>query len=185
MEATSYLNANDPKPASVISDSDRPQRLALYGVWELPFGRLAPRHAVGRRLAGGWQVSWVATFQSGEALAFSGAERTRRSGNDPHRIDQWFDITQFVSLEPFTLPALSARVADLRAPGTRKWDLTLMKNVPIREKLTFRFQVEAYNAFNTTHLDLPNTTVTSRSFGWITGTALAPRNIQLAARLLF
>jgi len=185
MESTSYLNANDPKPASVISDSDRPQRLALYGVWELPFGRFAPRHAVGRRLIGGWQISWMTTFQSGEALAFSGAERTRRSGNDPHRIDQWFDVAQFVPQEPFTLRALSARVADLRGPGIKKWDFTLLKNVPIREKLSFRFQVEAYNAFNTTHLDLPNTAVTSRSFGWITGTSLGPRNIQLAARLLF
>jgi hypothetical protein len=99
--------------------------------------------------------------------------------------DNGFDIAQFTPQEPFTLRALSERVADLRGPGVRKWDLTLLKNVPIRERLTFRIQAEAYNAFNTTHLGLPNTTVTSRSFGWITGTALGPRDIQLAARLLF
>jgi hypothetical protein len=138
-----------------------------------------------RRIVGGWQFNWVGTYQSGEPLSFSGAERPVRSTNNPRRIDQWFDTTQFVPQEPFTLRMLSSRVADLRGPGIKKWDFTLMKSIPIRERVSLRIQGEFYNAFNTTHFDVPNTTITNRNFGWITGTMLGPREVQLAARLMF
>ena len=45
MEATAYLNANDASPEEVISNSDRPHRVVLHGLYELPFGpgkRLEP-----------------------------------------------------------------------------------------------------------------------------------------------
>ena len=60
MEATSYLNDNDAAPEEVISNSDRPHRIVLHGLYELPFGP-------GKRLSqifGGWQLTWVATFHS-------------------------------------------------------------------------------------------------------------------------
>ncbi|MBI3696941.1 MAG: TonB-dependent receptor [Acidobacteria bacterium] len=189
LEATSYLNANDAKPERVISDADRPQRLVLHGIYELPFGPgkalLNGANPALRRIAGGWQMNWVVTFQSMAPLSFSNAERPRHSDNNPHTVDQWFDVTQFVPQEPFTLRALSSRVADLRAPGIKKWDLTLMKAVPIRERVAMRLQAEFYNAFNTTHFGTPNTTVTNASFGRITGTLLGSREIQLAARITF
>ncbi len=38
IEATSYLNPNDAGPERVISNSDRPQRFVVHGIYELPFG---------------------------------------------------------------------------------------------------------------------------------------------------
>jgi hypothetical protein len=140
-----------------------------------------------RHVAGGWQLNWVITYQSMQALAFSGAERIRKSDNNPHTIDQWFDVTQFVVQEPFTLRALSSLVPDLRAAGLKKWDLTVMKKVRLTERVDMDFRAEFYNAWNTTHFGAPNTTVTSASFGHITGTLAGggPREIQLAMRLSF
>jgi hypothetical protein len=191
MEATSYLNANDAKPSSLISDSDRPQRLVLHGIYDLPFGSgkqfLNSSNPIMRRLVGGWQINWVVTYQKMQALSFSGAERIRKSDDNPKMIDQWFDVRQFVPQEPFTLRTLSSLVADLRAAGLKKWDLTLMKKIPLTESVNFDFRAEFYNAWNTPHFGAPNTTVTSANFGRITGTLSGggPREIQLAARISF
>jgi hypothetical protein len=189
MEAISYLNDNDAKPERVISDSDRPQRLIVHGIYELPFGPgrsfLNTRTPWIRRLAEGWQTMWVITYQSMAPLAFKNAERTNRPDHNPHTVDQWFDIRQFVPQEPFTLHLLSSRVADLRAPGIRKWDLTALKRTRITERVEMKFQAELYNAWNTTHFGTPNTTVTSGNFGRITTALLGPREIQLSARISF
>src|SRR5688572_3976328 len=72
MEATSFLNPNDPAPEEVISNSDRPHRVVLYGLYELPFGAGKPWLSNGDSMVshifGGWQVNWIGTFQSGELL---------------------------------------------------------------------------------------------------------------------
>jgi hypothetical protein len=188
LEATSYLNNNDAAPERVISDSDRPQRLVLHGIYELPFGQgktLFNTNRVAKALAGGWQFNWVITYQSMTALAFSGSERIRRSDNNPKNVDRWFDVTQFVPQEPFTLRQTSSRIADLRQQGIRRWDCTLMKKTKLSEGVTMQLQGEFYNMLNTTHLGTPNTTVTNANFSRITGTFLGPREIQVAMRLSF
>ena len=55
----------------------------------------------------------------------------------------------------------------------------------VREKISFKMQGEFYNAFNRTHMGTPNTTVTSTSFGRITGTFLGPREVQVSGRFTF
>ncbi|MBI2687378.1 MAG: TonB-dependent receptor [Acidobacteria bacterium] len=189
MEATSYLNPNSPKVEKVISDSDRGQRLVIHGYYELPFGtgkRLVnTRHPVVSRIVGNWQFNWVVTLQSGAPLAFASAERPTKSSDNPHDVDRYFDTTQFAPQQPFTLRAFSSRTNDLRAPGIHKWDLTLQKSVFVNEKMSFKIQGEFYNAFNRTHFGTPNTTVTSTSFGRITGTFLGPREVQVSGRFTF
>jgi len=190
MEATSYLNANGAAPEKVISSSDRPQRLVLHGLYELPFGPgrkyLTSRNPVLRRVVAGWQLNWVWTAQSGAPLEFTGAqERLFRSENNPMTVDRYFDILQFAPQAPFTLRKSSTRTSDLRAPGINKWDLTAQKTVPIRENISFRLQAEFYNAFNRTHFNAPNTMVTSTSFGRITDVFLGPREIQVSGRITF
>lgn len=189
MELTSYLNPNDAKPEKVISDSDRPQRFVAHGYYELPFGVGKPflnsSNGFVKRLVGNWQANWVFTLQSGAPLAFGGAERIARSTNNPYEVDRYFDTAQFVPQQPFTLRYSSSRTADLRAPGINKWDITVQKSVVVREGMSFKVQAEFYNAFNRTHLGTPNTTVTSASFGRITGTFLNPREVQVSGRFTF
>lgn len=188
-EATSYLNDNDAALERVISENDRPQRLVLHGHYELPFGKGKPllnsTNGLARRLAGGWQVSWITVFQAGQALSFPGAERLFGSKSNPGSIDEYFDRAQFIQREPFTRKVLSTFVADLRGPGINKWDLTLRKSVPIREGLRLILQGEFYNAFNTTQLGNPNTSINTVNFGQITATQLGPREIMVSARVSF
>ncbi len=189
MEAVSYLNSNDAKPEHVISAADRPHRLVAYGLYELPFGPgkafASTSNPIIRQIVGGWQANWVWTLQSGQPLSISSAERVYKSSDDPHTIDRWFDVKQFVPQEPFTLHMLSTRLADLRAPMLNKWDITAMKAFRISEGVNLKFRAEFYNAFNHPNLSQPNRTVTSSNFGRITSTFVDPRNIQLAMRLVF
>jgi len=168
MEATSYLNSNDASPEHVISDSDYPHHLVLSGLWELPFG---PGKALFRsadpavkRIAGGWQFSWISTIQSGQALSFSGAERVTDSNADQHVYTNWFDTSQFIVQPAFTLRHTSSRIADIRGPGITKIDLTISKKVMISERVSIKVQAEFYNAPNHPIFSNPQTGVTNSSF---------------------
>lgn len=187
-EAVTYLNANDAKPSWAMSDSDRQQHMALTGVYELPVGKgkafLNSAPGVVQRVVGDWQVNWFVTFQSGPPLSFASAVRTTKSGNNPHTIAQWFDTTQFTPLPPYTLNTLSAYVNDLRGAGINKWDISLVKLLPITERIKLNLRAEFYNAFNTTQFGNPNTSVTNTNFGRVTS-ASNSRVIQLAGRINF
>jgi hypothetical protein len=72
LEQVSLLNDTDPEYERRLNDADIPHRLALSGIYELPFGR-------GRKfgsgwgkgldlLAGGWQVQGLFQYQAGTPL---------------------------------------------------------------------------------------------------------------------
>jgi len=77
LEALSYLNPQDAKPFKNIGAADRPQRLVISAVYELPFGR-GQRFGshVNRAVElaiGGWQLNYIETIQSGLPTSLNGA----------------------------------------------------------------------------------------------------------------
>ncbi len=68
-EAVSFLNNQDAAPFKNLSSSDRPQRLVISAVYELPFGRGKQfGNGVNRPLdllIGGWALNYIETIQSG------------------------------------------------------------------------------------------------------------------------
>jgi hypothetical protein len=191
MTQTSYHNMNDAKPESVIDSADRPRNFVVSGLYELPFGPgksvLRSGNPVVKRFVSGWELGWTGTYTSGAALSFSGAERVSTSSDNPHTVLQWFDTTQFVAQAPFTLQRTSSRIADIRGPGLGMWNVTLVKNTAITERVKFRLEAQAFNFLNTPFFGNPNTSVTSSSLGQITGlySGSASRNVQAAARISF
>ena len=115
----------------------------------------------------------------------AGAERVSDTNADQHVYTNWFDKNQFVVQPAFTLRRTSSRIADIRGPGIKKIDMTVSKKVMISERVSMRFQAEFYNAPNHPIFSSPQTSVTNANFTRITGTALAPRNIQLSGRISF
>jgi hypothetical protein len=87
-----------------------------------------------------------------------------------------------------------------RGPGTDNWDLALYKNIPIKERATFQFRCEFYNAFNQPSFNNVDTTAwfkynastgvpttvlqQNANFGQVNG-ELGPRQIQFSARFSF
>jgi hypothetical protein len=69
-EAVAFLNNQDGAPFKNLSASDRPQRLVISGVYELPFGRGKMFGSGSNRavelLIGGWQLNYIELIQSGQ-----------------------------------------------------------------------------------------------------------------------
>jgi hypothetical protein len=149
----------------------------------------------------GWETAGIATIRSG--FPFSVTSGTDRSlsgvGQDfadivgnPHlpddrskaeRIAQYFDTSAFALAAPGTFGNAPRNL--LRGPGSVNFDLSAVKNIPIREQLRMQFRAEFFNAFNNVNLNSPygNVNVPSR-FGRIES-AGSPRIIQLALKLAF
>lgn len=200
MQATEFLNPTDTVPYRTISDLDRTHHLVITGIWELPFGR-------GKRLgsnivkpvnffAGGWQLNGVAQRQSGAPLAF-GDVWTLFTGNskdvvlpkDKRSVDQWFNVNAGFNKASGAQLANNIRVSPLRFGGIRgdgqaRYDFSLIKKFPIKESLNMQFRAECINAFNHPNLFVPNTTVTSGSFGASTNQDV-PRLWQMSLTLKF
>ena len=69
-------------------------------------------------------------------------------------------------------------------PALINTDFTLMKDVFVREPLKAQFRGEFFNAFNQVVFNNPNTSVSSGSFGRITG-ARSGRVVQVALKLIW
>ncbi|HEY2457707.1 MAG TPA: carboxypeptidase-like regulatory domain-containing protein [Candidatus Acidoferrum sp.] len=61
---TAYNDQSNINASRGLSDFDRPHRLVISYVYDLPFGRNSESR-LKRAVVGGWQVSGVTTFQSG------------------------------------------------------------------------------------------------------------------------
>ncbi|MGH9666467.1 MAG: TonB-dependent receptor domain-containing protein, partial [Bryobacteraceae bacterium] len=199
MEAVTFLNATDPLPEKSIGSLDRPQRVAISGIYELPFGKgrtyLASLPRAADTLIGGWQLDAVITFQSGAPLGFGNALFTGdihdiALPSDQRNADHWFNTdagfnrnsAQQLNDNIRTFPLL---VAGVRGDSQYRWDLSAIKEFPITEKVRFQFRAECFNALNHAILSNPNTTPTSSSFGRVTGTAAQSRTFQFAGKLRF
>jgi len=89
------------------------------------------------------------------------------------------------------------RTVGFRGPGTNNWDMSLQKNIPIKEQMKFTLRAEAYNIFNHASfngvgstLDYDYTTSgngalkSTSSFGQVSGER-GPRILQLSGRFAF
>jgi len=69
------------------------------------------------------------------------------------------------------------------APGAWTPNISLAKNLLIRERFRFQLRGDAFNAFNHRNPSGITTEITSSSFGKITGMSF--RTLQLGARMSF
>ena len=88
----------------------------------------------------------------------------------------------------FSLPALysfgDARRNGVIGPGLREFDLSLQKQITVREPARLQFRAEAYNLINTANFNIPNRTAFTANFGRISS-AQDSRQLQFALKLVF
>jgi len=202
MQATETLVTNAPRPVEVISDLDRPHRLVVHGIWELPFGRGKAFGAswgpVANLFFGGWQLNGVYTFQSGAPINFGniiflGNLKDIRLPRDQRTVERWFNVDAgFERRAAYQLDRnvrwFPPRFSFLRAHEVNNFDLSLFKNTRLfGERLNVQFRAEFLNAMNHPLFPAPNTTVTSAQFGQAIASTQAnyPRRTQLTARFTF
>jgi hypothetical protein len=194
IEKRSYLNLSDPVPEKRVASEDRPQRLVVSTVYQLPFGK--GRRFGARagpfltRVLGGWSISGAYTRSSGVALGWG---NVIYYGGDLHYnargVNRAFDTTQFNTDSRQQLASnirtFPSRFGNLRQDGPNNFDFSLLKDTPIKENLRLQFRAEFFNALNHPQFGTPNTTPTSSSFGMITSQYNLPRTVQMALKLVW
>ena len=168
--------------------------------YELPFGR-------GKKLAGdvnrfanafigGWQMQGIFLFRSGVPFTVSlsrdvantgvGGQRPNRlarGSSDNPTLERWFDPTAFVAASNFTYGNSGLRI--ISPDILRTVDFSLFKQFQINDHSKVQFRLEAFNLPNTPSFGAPNATLDTSTVGRITGTATAPRQMQVALKYTF
>jgi len=168
------------------------QRLTVASTWDIPVGTgravLPDASRALDAVVGGWRVSPVVVWRSGQLLNFGGM---LWDGQDPKvsnpTPDRWFDTSGFQRLPDFTPRSNPWDFDGLYGPGVFNMDLSLTKDFQIVERVKLQLKMDAFNLLNNLSWGNPSTSVTSSNFGRITNQANLTygRRIQLGARLEF
>jgi len=192
-------NSGPPNPFNFRSargpaDFDQAARFNLSGVYALPKFKLK---GVAGVLANGWSINLIATADSG--LPFTVVSGTDRSlsgvGNDyadlvgnaarpagANPIFQWFNTAAFQPAATGTFGTAGRNI--LRGPGYFDVDASLFKEFYFTERWHLQFRAESFNLENRANFQNPTASVSSGTFGRITG-ANDPRVLQFALKLFF
>ena len=148
----------------------------------LPFTVLTSRSTLGDPAATGY----AAPGAPNNGPVSSG--RPNQVGNPnsgaPHTYTQWFNASAFV------LPTVGGQMGTehrgaVNGPGLWRYDMSLMKNTKITEKLNLQFRAEAFNLFNHANPQSIGTTrSTASTYNHVTAFR-DPRIMQLALKLQF
>jgi len=177
---------------------DHTHILASNAVWEIPVGH---GHAVGSRLnslvngiVGGWELSGIYLFTSGDPLTFGLPGATLGNGWDtrPNLIGNlrlshpsaslWFNPNALAAPDQYLFG--NAGIGILDGPSSQILNLALMKRFPFGESKYVQLRWEAFNAFNHANLGDPNTNIGQSTTGQIFSAGPA-REMQIALKVIF
>ncbi len=217
-ETSSPSGSSNPGPQNVYdlkseygrSFIDVPQRFTFAGSYVLPFGhgkQFLNNGGWWNDAVNNWQLSATTYYESGFPLNITqnnlnssiGAAVQRpninpgiaqgTSGSLYTRVAGYINPGAFTAVPEYQFGD-SPKAASLRGPtsGPGNWDATLLKSIPVKERVNVTFRAEVQNVFNHPWFALPNTTLgsaTSATFGQITSDYNTPRNIQIGGRITF
>jgi hypothetical protein len=175
-----------------LGSNNARHRATIAGTYDFPVGKGkrfgSSMHPIFNAAFGGWQLSGIYSYRSGEFLRFGQMDY---SGADPH-IDnpgpqKWFNTDAFKVATPFT-PRLNPYQFDgVTGPVFWNMDGTISKTFPIKERYKLEFRFEAYNLTNSLMWANPVMTVDNSLFGRSTAQATGNRGreMQYTLRLQF
>ncbi|MFN7934687.1 MAG: TonB-dependent receptor [Bryobacteraceae bacterium] len=173
-----------------LTTLDRTHMFTVNYVWELPWMK-------GNRLLGGWQMSGITSFQSGLPVMITqagdvanfggntGAQRPDIVGN-PHEgrgqsLNRYFNVDAFRQVTR-PLGIGTAPIHAVRGPGINNWDISILKNIPVKEGMRFQIGLETFNTFNHAQFEGVGSQIGAATFGVVTS-ARDPRVMQLRAKM--
>jgi hypothetical protein len=190
-----------------LSDFDVRHRMTAAVVYDLPVGkgkRWAPNNVFVNGVFGGWQVSTIATVQSGtpqtiltgfdnSSTALGGYPCDRPDvvpgvsyRASPQTIKKWWNWDAYNTATVGTFGNLARN--SVVGPGFVNFDAAIHKDFHMwfneNHRLEFRF--EAFNALNTPNWGLPSSNhYATATFGQINSTHGNMRQLQFAAKYVF
>ena len=196
----------------------------ISAVYQLPFGH-GQAFANGLSgwvdgLVGGWSVNTIVTAQSGFPFTPQLSYNPSRNGDTknpvrpfvnpafsgpvvPGTVTEWFNPNAFIAPPNNSGFYGNAGRENLIGPGLAVWDFSLMKQIPIHERLNLQFRAEMFNLLNRANFGTPNLIVDvltpppagsttastvpqqNPTAGQITSTSTTSRQIQFGLKLLW
>ncbi len=188
---------------------NRSNRFTADWVYGIPKASSLWNNWLTRSALDNWQVSGIASFISGPPASASCGTTTGVNidgGGDGYRCiitgnavlskgNRTFN--HYFNTSVFAMPAVGTIgnqwTSSFYGPGVNDWDISFMKNIPIKEQVTTQLRFDMFNAFNHTQFSSVNTSATfnpttgqqvNTAFGQLNGDS-GPRIIQVALRLDF
>lgn len=175
-----------------LASFDRPHVLVLNYIYDLPFFRA--QHGFAGEAFGGWEISGITQFQSGQPInigvtggTFGLAARPDvvpgvDPNSGPHTAAVWFNTAAF-SAPAYGFFGNAGRNI-VRGPGIQTWDLSLFKTFKFGERFSYQLRGDAFNAFNHTNLWNVSSSFGAGNFGQVTS-AHEARVLQVSMKVEF
>lgn len=200
---TLYQDANNRRRDRALATFDVPQRLAIVGVWDLPWLKGCPRVAC--KVVGGWQLSGSSVLEKGTPFSvyttaawprgdFNADNTNYDFPNAPASSIKRKDFSRAELLSGIfpvsAFPVPSGGVAGnlgrsaFRGPAFVRMDLALAKTFQITERFSSMLRLEAFNAPNHVNLNNPVSDLNNNNFGKVTS-ANQPRQMQATLQIRF
>jgi outer membrane receptor protein involved in Fe transport len=207
-----YLDAYDAMLDWGSAQFDARHRIALSGVWQLPFAQGAT--GLTKALASDWQLNWIFTARTGYPFTLwdctngvvlcmraenpDGLELQATGGASTDNPNEFslLDLTPLVAhaggyVNPITgnsdygpYPADMTERDAVRGPGYWNIDFGLSKRVRFGTRAV-QLRLEVYNLFNHANMFANTNTADVSSFTEITGSKAGNRRVQLGAKFEF
>ncbi len=196
-----------------VSANDATNRLVVSVIYQLPIGRGsligANMNRVLDAVVGGWQLTTLATYQTGQPLdIYMGNPRLADGNQRPNLVcPASTRLTTGISIHDagrYGSPWLNSNCfsdpgdqqagdspryySQLRSDGIRQADISLQKIYKLSARLgQIEAHADCFNCTNTERFGLPDTGYEDSTFGVISSTAGGhlPRNMQLGLRYQF
>jgi len=169
-------------------------------------------------LAGGWSVNSIVTAQSGFPFTPQLSYNPSNNGDTRNPVrpfanpdftgpvilgspNQWFNPKAFLQPPPPATPTSNPANVNtgfygnlgrdtLIGPGLATWDLSVLKNTAVGERMNLQFRAEIFNLLNRANFNTPNLIVftpsgVSGTAGAINSTSTTSRQVQFALKLLW
>jgi hypothetical protein len=137
----------------------------------LPFDRLVSADSWSRWLVGGWSLSGITRFSTGQAITLSENDDQSLLGvqfatvdlpncspgpillnTNPRNLDASGNPIPYFNTSLFAQEPLgqlgNCKRRFFHGPGINNWDMALQKDTKLKESLALQFRAEAYNVFN-------------------------------------
>jgi len=184
------------------SGFDRPHRLAVHYLYEVPWFTTGWGSQALGKILGGWQISGVTEAQSGQPFTIrTGADTVGslagsfpgRPNYNPNGIFQKDPVTH--DLRTFTIPINGSGIVTaplgpngilansmpgggnlgrntFRGPSFQNWNFSLMKKVTIHENMQIQIRSDFVNLWNHNNFQNPVAVMSSTTFGQNTATLI-------------
>ncbi len=207
------INQFNPKTSIALSAFDSTHNFVASYSYQLPFDKLRGS----KRLTHGWALSGITRFATGLPVTLYelddnsllgtpfagplplGIDTPNYQGgalrlNNPRSGQPFFDTTGFTYENVGQLGNAPRRF--FHGPGINNWDVALLKDTELKERMKLQFRAEFFNVFNHTQFGAVNGNINSGlpnfvngvnqggTFGMVTS-ANPPRIGQLSLKLMF